>query len=326
MWDLIAEDVVRAVQYFFRHSFIPFGLNSNFLVLIPKVDGVVRIKDCKPIVLGNFLFKVFTKILATRLGPVVTKLLSPHQFRFVPGKSIHNCILYASEGNNCLDNTSVQGNVAIKVDIRKAFDTVSCDFLLGDPLSPLRFCIAEDVLARLIDRAVSCGDFHLAFALNKFFCPTYLLYADDVLVFCKASRRNARCLKHILDTYAGLSGQVFNPKKSKAYFGKNVSAQNIGSVALPFTYLGVPLFIGTPKAAHLRDMADRIISKFAGWKGSALSLANRACLVNSVIVSSLVHSMMIYRWPRPLLNKIDRVMRNFIWTGSSMMSSFCTVN
>ncbi|KAL8456290.1 hypothetical protein ACS0TY_034487 [Phlomoides rotata] len=108
---------------------------------------------------------------------------------------------------------------------------------------------------------------------------------------------------------------VFNPDKSKAYFGKHVSTQNkaffratlrIGSASLPFIYLGVPLFWGAPKAAHLRGTADRIIAKFAGWKGSALSLAGRACLVNSVIVSSLVHSMMVYRCPRSLLQKIDK--------------------
>ncbi|KAL8495044.1 hypothetical protein ACS0TY_019266 [Phlomoides rotata] len=119
-------------------------------------------------------------------------------------------------------------------------------------------------------------------------------------------------------------GGVFNPDKSKAYFGKHVSYQNkayfratlnIGSAALPFTYLGVPLFRGVPKAAHLRSTTDRIISNFAGWKGSSLSLAGRACLINSVIVSSLVHSMMIYRWPKSLLNKVDRAMRNFSLDG-----------
>ncbi|KAL8509015.1 hypothetical protein ACS0TY_016271 [Phlomoides rotata] len=73
-------------------------------------------------------------------------------------------------------------------------------------------------------------------------------------------------------------------------------------------------------------MVDRIISKFVGWKGASLSLAGWACLINSVIVSSLVHSMMIYRWPRSLLNKVDRAMRNFLWTGSTQKTGFCTVN
>ncbi|KAL8509008.1 hypothetical protein ACS0TY_016265 [Phlomoides rotata] len=163
------------------------------------------------------------------------------------------------------------------------------------------------------------------------------IIAEDVVVAVQYffSRGNARCLKRILDCYTSFSGQVFNPDKSKAYFGKHVSVQNrayfrdtltIGSAAIPFIYLGVPIFRGAPKACHLRGTADRIISKFACWKGSSLSLAGRACLVNSVIVSSLVHSMMIYKWPRSLLNKIDQAMRNFIWTGSTEKIGFCTVN
>ncbi|KAL8513170.1 hypothetical protein ACS0TY_019385 [Phlomoides rotata] len=127
---------------------------------------------------------------------------------------------------------------------------------------------------------------------------------------------------------------VFNPDKSKAYFGKHVSAQNkgyfratltIGSAALHFTYLGVPIFRGAPKACLLWGTADRIISMFTSLKGSSLSLAGRACLVNFVIVFSSVHSMMIYKWPRSLLNKIDKAMWNFIWPGSIEKKGFCMV-
>lgn len=45
-------------------------------------------------------------------------------------------------------------------------------------------------------------------------------------------------------------------------------------------------------------------------------MARRICLVESVIMSSLVHSMMSYRWPGSLLKDIDKVMRNFIWSGN----------
>lgn len=48
-----------------------------------------------------------------------------------------------------------------------------------------------------------------------------------------------------------------------------------------------------------------------------LSLAGRVCLVNSVIVSSLTHSMMIYRWPRSHLKSMDNAMRNLF--GSKML-------
>lgn len=84
---------------------------------------------------------------------------------------------------------------------------------------------------------------------------------------------------------------------------------------VPFAYLEVPIFSSKPRITHLRHLADKIISKFDRWSGSLLSLAGRVCLVNSVIVSSLTHSMMVYRWPRALLKQVDVAMRNFIWNG-----------
>ncbi|KAL8488057.1 hypothetical protein ACS0TY_024365 [Phlomoides rotata] len=48
--------------------------------------------------------------------------------------------------------------------------------------------------------------------------------------------------------------------------------------ALPFTYLGVPIFRGAPRTYHLAAMADSIVAKFSKWKGHALSLAGRDIL------------------------------------------------
>ncbi|KAL8485254.1 hypothetical protein ACS0TY_027528 [Phlomoides rotata] len=204
----------------------------------------------------------------------------------------------------------------------------------GTPSRLFSFCIAEEVLARLFDSTLAAADFQPAMASHRLSCPTYLLYADDILIFCTASRANTRCLKLIMDRYADFSGQVFNPAKSKVYFGRHVPPHNrryiqaslgIGIGDLPFTYLGVPLFRGAPKSMHLRGICDRILTKFAAWKGTALSLAGRVCLINSVITSSLVHSMMVYKWPRSLLARLEKAMRNFIWTGKVEKADFCTV-
>lgn len=41
---------------------------------------------------------------------------------------------------------------------------------------------------------------------------------------------------------------------------------------IPFTYLGVPIFKGKPKVAHLQPITDKIKTKLATWKGSLLSI------------------------------------------------------
>ncbi|KAL8488043.1 hypothetical protein ACS0TY_024353 [Phlomoides rotata] len=84
--------------------------------------------------------------------------------------------------------------------------------------------------------------------------------------------------------------------------------------SLSFSYLGVPILRGAPRTCHLTALADSIISKFSKWKGHSLSLAGHKCMINFVIAASLVHSMMVYYWPRTLLKKIENAMRNFLWT------------
>ncbi|KAK3204798.1 hypothetical protein Dsin_018844 [Dipteronia sinensis] len=66
----------------------------------------------------------------------------------------------------------------------------------------------------------------------------------------------------------------------------------------------------------LQPIADKILSKFAKWKGKALPITGHATLIKSVIMSSFVHSFMVYKWPSSLLWVINYKLRNFLCTGS----------
>ena len=84
----------------------------------------------RPLALGNFFFKVITKILATRPGLISSRIISSNQFGFVQGRQMGDCILGASECFNSLSNSAFGGHVALKIDIRKAFDSISWFFVL----------------------------------------------------------------------------------------------------------------------------------------------------------------------------------------------------
>ena len=61
---------------------------------------------------------------------VTSRIIFPNQYGFVLGRQIHDCIGIASEAINMLSKRVRGGNVAYKVDIHKAFDTLSWNFLL----------------------------------------------------------------------------------------------------------------------------------------------------------------------------------------------------
>ncbi|XP_026420106.1 uncharacterized protein LOC113316093 [Papaver somniferum] len=110
---------------------IPQGTNSSLLILLAKVKGANTLNNFRPIGLSNFFFKIFTKILATRLGSVLDNLVSEEQVAFMKGRNIHENISVASEMVNDLKTKRKDGNVGLKLDITQAFDTASWSFVLG---------------------------------------------------------------------------------------------------------------------------------------------------------------------------------------------------
>ena len=204
----------------------------------------------------------------------------------------------------------------------------------GDPLSPLLFFLAEDFLNRWLVNAFRDNFLVLMHVPGNTHCPSHLLYADDVLIFCKASKVNLQRLVNIFHEYGSISGQDVNWNKSEIFFGNSISFARMNSLcsiagfwrgSLPFTYLGVPLFIGAPKKKWLQAIANRILSNFDKWKGTTLSMAGRLALINSVIYSSFLHSFMVYRWPSQLLKHMEKCIRNFLWTGDIKSKKCVTV-
>jgi hypothetical protein len=89
----------------------------------------------------------------------------------------------------------------------------------GDPLSPLLFCIAEDVLSRHISKLVVDGKLHLIKGTRNVNVPSHCLYADDIMVYCKGRQSNLVALRQLFIRYALVSGQVVNASKSTIFSG-----------------------------------------------------------------------------------------------------------
>lgn len=126
---MVGHEVVQAVQNFFLQRLVMPHFNSNLLILIPKVPGVDTVSQFRPIALANFVFRSSPKFWLTLL-PIAPHIISHNQNAFVKGCSITDSIILTLKCMKLLDLKCIGGNVAIKFDIQKAFDTLDWGFIL----------------------------------------------------------------------------------------------------------------------------------------------------------------------------------------------------
>lgn len=128
-WDIVGEDFLNAVKYFFSSSRMTKGINSTAIALIPKCSNPSSMADFRPIACCNTIYTCITKILAIRLKEVLPSIIDKAQSAFIKGRSISDNILLAQELLRNYHRASGPPRCALKIDLEKAFDTVSWDFI-----------------------------------------------------------------------------------------------------------------------------------------------------------------------------------------------------
>ncbi|XP_050875351.1 uncharacterized protein LOC127078976 [Lathyrus oleraceus] len=124
-WNVIQDDVCNATWKFFKTGWMLPNFNVNIIVLIPKTSDVDSMDHYIPIAIANFKFKLISKIIADRLAKIMHFLAFKEHKGFIQGRNINDCLCLASEVANLLDKKTHGGNVALKIDITKAFHTIN---------------------------------------------------------------------------------------------------------------------------------------------------------------------------------------------------------
>ncbi|GKV29990.1 hypothetical protein SLEP1_g38860 [Rubroshorea leprosula] len=128
IWNVIEKDIVAFVQEFFRNDKLVRGINSSFIVLIPKKDNPIDLKDYRPISLIGSLYKIISKVLANRIKKVLPKLISGTQSAFLGGRQITDGILILNEVVEEIKRKKISSFI-FKADFEKAYDSLNWDFL-----------------------------------------------------------------------------------------------------------------------------------------------------------------------------------------------------
>jgi hypothetical protein len=125
----VKEDIFRTVRSFHDGELEVFRLNFSMLTSIPKVEETTEMKNYRPISLLNYSFKIFSKLLTSRLDVICQRLIAKKQTAFMRRRYILESVVVAHEVVHSVHKTKEPG-VVIKLDYEKAYDMVNLDFLM----------------------------------------------------------------------------------------------------------------------------------------------------------------------------------------------------
>ncbi|GKV52698.1 hypothetical protein SLEP1_g59269 [Rubroshorea leprosula] len=76
IWGTIEGDVINFIKEFHQNGKLVKGLNSSYIMLVPKKKNPTSLKEFRPISMVGCLYKILAKVLANRLQKVIGKVIS----------------------------------------------------------------------------------------------------------------------------------------------------------------------------------------------------------------------------------------------------------
>ena len=206
-----------------------------------------------------------------------------------------------------------------------------CGVRQGDPLSPLIFVLAADLLQAAINDAFARDLIKLPFPCTTQKEYPVIQYADDTILAMPACPTQATIIKGILTDYATSIGLKINLHKSTLvpincdetlYTNlANIFGCVVGK--MPFTYLGLPMGTTKPSMHDLMPLVCRLERRLSATL-NMISYGGKLSLLNSVITSLLIFAMCTLKLPAGIVELLDKIRRKCLWTKKTDQGDKCT--
>ena len=90
-------EIVHFLEEFHANSVFPKGTNSSFISLISKIDIQQNLGDYRPISLVGCMYKIVSKILASRMKRVLGKIIDLRQSAFMGDRNLLHSVVVENE-------------------------------------------------------------------------------------------------------------------------------------------------------------------------------------------------------------------------------------
>ena len=192
----------------------------------------------------------------------------------------------------------------------------------GVPLSPLLFLLIMQVLSRILRKTEESNliwGFHVGAVNSVGVLISHLLFANDTILFCDASRERLLSIRLALFCFQAFTGLKVNVRKSEIVPIRevnnlevlaNILHCRVGS--LPMKYSGMPLGTLFKIGSIWNPILEKMEKKLLGWKRLYLSKDGRLTLLKSTLSSLPTYFLSLFTipeathlWRRVISTKYD---------------------
>ncbi|XP_074315270.1 uncharacterized protein LOC141651455 [Silene latifolia] len=152
---------------------------------------------------------------------------------------------------------------------------------------------------------------------------THLMFADDLLLFCKGDIKSVIIMLEVFHCFSSASGLTISSEKSDIILN-GIDDDTVGAIldhtgfkkgSLPFKYLGVKISHKRLTKNDCNVLVDRMVHRIRGWNKKKISYTGRLTLVKAVLSTIHTYWSQLFVLPAGVMERIQALCRNFLWEG-----------
>ncbi|XP_021749452.1 uncharacterized protein LOC110715189 [Chenopodium quinoa] len=197
-----------------------------------------------------------------------------------------------------------------------------CGLRQGDPLSLYLFVLCMEISSLILRRDEQRGLFQGLKISCRAPSVSYLFFADDALLFFRASPSACDQILSITNEFCSISGQMINVQKSFVKFSSNTpddfrdylsSTLRMEARSSLGYYLGLPVDLGRKKCQDFHFLLDKVAQRLLYYASLNLSSAEKLVIVNSVLVATFNHILSVFKVPNTVCERLGSMLIRFWW-------------